>query len=158
MRCATPASCTSAASAKYANLSTAGTPAPRSIRAGKVSHSALAPVALAMRTAAARPGFRVASPPSRMTVGAPDRSAASAARMRSSSTPGATPSGAAGAGFAPPVHDTSAGRINVETVPPRQALTASAASTPTSPVVTVRRTHPDTVPATASMSDSNGAS
>ena len=64
------------------------------------------------------------------------------------------------AGWPPSDQDTSAGRINVATWPGGlvAAVIAAAASTPTSAVLAQRRTQPDTEPATASMSDSNGAS
>ena len=42
--------------------------------------------------------------------------------------------------------------------PERLVAMASAVSGPTAALSTLRRTHPDTVPARASMSDSSGAS
>jgi hypothetical protein len=60
---------------------------------------------------------------------------------------------------APSVQDTSAGSIKVEIcAPARLTAMASAASAAMSSGSAVRRIHPDTVPASASMSDSNGAS
>ena len=44
-----------------------GRPAPRSSRAGNVSHSSRAPLAAAIRLAASSPGRRSAAPPSRIT-------------------------------------------------------------------------------------------
>ena len=61
---------------------------PRSTRAGKVSHSTRAPVAAPIRTAAANPVARVASPPTRITVDSPERNAWAAARTASASDRG----------------------------------------------------------------------
>ncbi len=63
------------------------------------------------------------------------------------------------AGCAPSPQETSAGRMRVEMCRrARAAAMAVAASEATSPTVPLRRTQPDTVPATESMSDSSGAS
>ncbi len=60
---------------------------------------------------------------------------------------------------APSDQDTSAGRISVEICDPhRLAAMPSTASAETWEASLVRRTHPETLPASASMSDSSGAS
>ena len=61
---------------------------------------------------------------------------------------------------APSVQDTSAGRIRVAIRPGAAvaAVIASTVSEPTSCAAAVRRTQPDTLWASASMSDSSGAS
>ena len=135
-------------------------PAPRSCRAGNVSPTSRADVATARRLAASRPGRRIAAPPSRITHGSPRRSTAAAAATVSAGTGAAARTVAGGAGLAPSDQDTSAGRISVATRPGGviAAATASAASAPTSAARAGRRTQPDTAPASASMSDSSGAS
>ena len=137
----------------------AGSPAPRSSRAGNVSPSSRAPVVTAIRLAASSPGRRTAVPPSRIRHGSPLRSALAAAPITSPGTGEAGRTGTAGAGSAGPDQDTSAGRISVAIAPAAAAAaTASAASPATSALRSDRRTHPDTDPASASMSDSSGAS
>ena len=65
----------------------------------------------------------------------------------------------AGTGRPPSDQETSAGRISVATpAPERAAATASAASAATAAADSLRRTQPETDQATASMSDSRGAS
>ena len=68
--------------------------------------------------------------------------------------------GSAVAGSAPGDQDTSAGRMTVATWPGGDiaAAAASATSAAASALRAHRRTQPDTVPASASMSDSSGAS
>ena len=138
----------------------AGTPAPRSSRAGKVSANSLAPVALATRLAATSPGSRSATPPSNSTLGSPDRSAFAAATTASSGIAGRDVGGLGRAGSAPSSHETSAGRMSVATWPggPTAAVTASTASVATSAGVDDERTQLDTLRATVSMSDARGAS
>ncbi len=112
----------------------------------------------AIRAAAASPGPRVASPPTMITVGSPDRSTSSTSGASSGSAPGRLARHAE-AGWAPSDQDASAGRISVEICEPdRLAAMASAASERDVGAAPVRRTHPETVPASASMSDSSGAS
>ncbi len=76
MRWRSPSSCPAAISPKYARRWIAGMPAPRSMRAAKVSARSWAPVAAAMRAAARSPGSRSAAPPSRSADGSRDRSSA----------------------------------------------------------------------------------
>src|SRR3954470_5062325 len=94
----------------------AGRPAPRSSRVGNVSHKTRAPVASAIRAAAASPGPRVASPPIRIIVGSPDRSTLA---TEPSSVPAPDHVVVAGlTGSAPSDQEASAGRISVEVCGP----------------------------------------
>lgn len=134
-------------------------PAPVSQRRGKVSTSSRVPVAAAIRPAASTPAALSAGPPSSSVApGARTASAAAATREASGGIGPATGSG--GASDAPSDQDTSAGSTSVATCPPRspvaaRARMASAATSRTSPLVC---THPETVRATAVMSDCSGAS
>ena len=137
--------------------STAGTPAPRSRRVGKVSQNNRAPNFSASRAAARKPGPRVASPPIRITVESPDRRAPSTLSV--SATSEYSCSATISVASAPSDQETSAGRMSVEMWwPARANASASTASIPMSPGVPVRRTQPETVSATESISDSSGAS
>jgi hypothetical protein len=139
---------------------TSGSPAPRAVRAGKVSVISRAPVPAATRAAVSRPSSpATTSPPRNKTAGSPAVSTAAISSTTDGATCGAGRTGSGAATSAPSSHETSAGRIRVATVPVvAAAATASAASVATSAGVSDRRTQPDTVPARASMSDSSGAS
>ena len=92
------------------------------------------------------------------TAGSPERSTSSTSDARAGSGRGGS-AGGVRAGCAPSDQDTSAGKISVEMCEPdRLAAIASAASDATSALFSVRRVHPETVPASESMSDSSGAS
>jgi len=119
-----------------------------------------APVAWATRLAASSPGRRIPAPPSRITHGSPLRSTAAAEPTTSSGTGVGGGTGNGRTGSAPSDQETSAGRMSVAT-PPGGAIaaaTAFAAAVATSAPRAGRPTHAETERATASMSDSSGAS
>ena len=95
--------------------STATRPAPRSIRAGNVSHNSLAPVASAIERASASAGSRHAVPPTSSTAGSPDRNAS--AMPRTARSPAVSRRGGAfgAAGSPPSPHEMSAGSTSVAT-------------------------------------------
>ena len=110
--------CATANSARYASRSTSGSPAPRSRRAGNVSHSSLAPVACAMRDAATQAALaqRVPADEQRRGLAAAQRLGRELDRVVGRRHD-ARRVDVAAPGSAPSSHDTSAGRISVATPP-----------------------------------------
>ena len=119
----------------------------------------MAPVAAAIRPAAARPASESAAPVRNNRQGAPDCSSSASAAMRSSGTAeGGTGAGAASTGTPPGSQAASPGTIRLAIRPGalRAAAIAAAAAWPTSGAVRALRTQSENGRATASTSVSSG--
>ena len=156
-----PSSVARASSSRRGNFGTPGRPAPRAIRAKNCSATSRAPVASAIRWAAASGRSCRAAPPNRSTAPLPLR------RNRSAICSTAVGSGAAGraggsgsAGMPPESQHVSDGRIRVAMwpFPPRDACTASAASAPSLAAEETVRTQAETARAHPSVSAASGGS